>query len=176
MQAVTIFGSNLGNRQQTILQAVRLLSGSVGQLTKLSSFYETEPWGFECTENFINLAAVFESSFPPSEFLHRCLETEKRLGRRRHAGAPRYDSRPIDIDFLFYDSLIVDTPELTLPHPRISERNFVLVPLAEILPDFIHPLSRKSVSELLASCPDRLSARRIGTVQRAIRSSGYRPR
>ena len=160
MQAITIFGSNLGNKQQIICQAVRLLATLVGPIKASSSFYETEPWGFECNENFLNRVVVFETSLAPQALLHHCLETEKYLGRQRHADGPRYSSRPIDIDILFYDTLVLDTPDLILPHPRICERNFVLTPLAEILPDFIHPIQQRTISELLAECPDKLKAKK----------------
>ena len=95
------------------------------------------------------------------DFLQRCLETEKRLGRIRLAGGPRYSSRPIDIDLLFYDSVILNTPDLILPHPRMQERNFVLTPLAEILPDFVHPVFQKTIATLLQECPDKLEARKL---------------
>ena len=119
-----------------------------------SSFYETAPWGFECDENFLNQVVVFQTRLSAFDFLQRCLETEKRLGRIRLAGGPRYSSRPIDIDLLFYDSVILNTPDLILPHPRMQERNFVLTPLAEILPDFVHPVFQKTIATLLQVSSD----------------------
>lgn len=158
MQVITLFGSNLGNKYQIINQAVQLLASSAGSVSTASSFYETEPWGFECEENFLNRVVVFETNLTPQTFLYHCLETEKQLGRQRHPSDLRYSSRTIDIDILFYESLIMDTPDLILPHPRICERNFVLTPLSEILPDFIHPVFQKTISELLAQCQDKLAA------------------
>lgn len=121
MQVVTILGSNSGNKRQLITEAIRILS-STEQWVMASSFYETAPWGFECDENFLNQVVVFQTRLSAFDFLQRCLETEKRLGRIRLAGGPRYSSRPIDIDLLFYDSVILNTPDLILPHPRMQER------------------------------------------------------
>lgn len=97
-------------------KAIRQLS-SAGHIIASSSLYETAPWGFEAKENFLNRVVIFETDLPPLAFLKSCLETEKQLGRTRLPNGPRYASRPIDIDLLFYDSLILDTPELILPHP-----------------------------------------------------------
>ena len=99
MQVVTILGSNSGNKRQLITEAIRILS-STEQWVMASSFYETAPWGFECDENFLNQVVVFQTRLSAFDFLQRCLETEKRLGRIRLAGGPRYSSRPIDIDLL----------------------------------------------------------------------------
>ena len=147
MQVVTILGSNSGNKRQLITEAIRILS-STEQWVMASSFYETAPWGFECDENFLNQVVVFQTRLSAFDFLQRCLETEKRLGR-------------IDIDLLFYDSVILNTPDLILPHPRMQERNFVLTPLAEILPDFVHPVFQKTIATLLQECPDKLQARKL---------------
>ena len=103
-----------------------------------------------------NLLIVDNVRLSAFDFLQRCLETEKHLGRIRLAGGPRYSSRPIDIDLLFYDSVILNTPDLVLPQPRMQERNFVLTPLAEILPDFVHPVFQKTIATLLQECPDKL--------------------
>lgn len=160
MRAVTIFGSNSGDRQALITQAIRKLS-EAGRIVASSSFYETEPWGFECREHFLNQITVFETALSPEKFLETCLDTEKQLGRIRTTDGPRYSSRPIDIDLLFCDSRILNTSALTLPHPRMCERNFVLVPLAEIIPDFVHPVLGKSIATLLEESPDRLQVKKI---------------
>ena len=160
MKAVTIFGSNSGDKQALILQAIEQLK-QVGTVVASSSFYETEPWGFSCDEQFLNQITVFETTQSPIIFLKTCLETERQLGRIRTENGPRYSSRPIDIDLLFCDNLIIQTPELTIPHPRISERNFVLVPLTEIMPDFQHPVFAKSLSQLLEESTDPLQVHKI---------------
>ena len=141
MQVVTILGSNSGNKRQLITEAIRILSS-------------TEQW-------VMASVVVFQTRLSAFDFLQRCLETEKHLGRIRLAGGPRYSSRPIDIDLLFYDSVILNTPDLILPHPRMQERNFVLTPLAEILPDFVHPVFQKTIATLLQECPDKLQARKL---------------
>lgn len=161
MQVVTIFGSNSGDKFQLIKQAEIILSQKTGDVIAASSFYETEPWGFECNENFLNRVVVFETRLSPEDFLTACLDTEKILGRIRNYPAKHYASRPIDIDILFYDSLIVQTADLTIPHPRICERNFVLVPLNEILPAFVHPVFHQTIAELLKTCPDHLEVMAI---------------
>ncbi len=157
---VTILGSNSENKHRQLKKATHLLS-AVGEIIQKSSFYETEPWGFEACENFLNQVIVFETPLKPSDFLRHCLEVEKQLGRVRNPNGPRYTSRSIDIDILFCDSQIIDTPELIIPHPRLCERLFVLAPLAEIMPDFIHPDKQKSIQELLSICPDHSTVKKI---------------
>ena len=161
MTVATIFGSNQGDKYRILQAAVTTLSAAVGKVVRESSFYETAPWGFVCEECFLNQVVVFDTLLSPERFLYHCQETEKKLGRQRNLDGPRYSSRPIDIDLLFYGSQIVHTPDLVIPHPRIAERNFVLTPLAEIMPDFVHPVFRKTISELLALCPDKLAVKRL---------------
>ncbi len=147
MEIVLGFGSNIGNRRTTIEQAYDMLSRTLGKMTKCSSFIETEPWGFECKDKFINSVAVFETLLSPLEALKVCNETEYALGRRRN-NAVGYASRTIDIDILFCEDRIIDTAELQVPHPLIDKRNFVLLPLKEILPDFVHPLLNKKIKDI----------------------------
>lgn len=163
MQVVTILGSNSGDKYRLISQAIDLLTEEVGEMTLASSYYETEPWGFECEENFLNRIVVFETELCPEVFLQTALDIEKRLGRTRSADGPRYTSRPIDIDILFYGTEVIDTPALTVPHPRLAERNFVLTPLCEILPDFIHPVLHKNIQILREECPDQSEVHKIET-------------
>lgn len=147
MEIVLGFGSNIGNRRTTIEQAYDMLSRTLGKMIKCSSFIETEPWGFECKDKFINSVAVFETLLSPLEALKVCNETEYALGRRRN-NAVGYASRTIDIDILFCEDRIIDTSELQVPHPLIDKRNFVLLPLKEILPDFVHPLLNKKIKDI----------------------------
>lgn len=160
MKVTVIFGSNTGNRQETIEKAISLLTVRTGKATGMSAYYETAPWGFDCPEAFLNRIVVFETTLSPQDFLAVCLQTEEQLGRIRHSG-PRYQSRTIDIDILFYESVVLDSPALTLPHPRIAERNFVLVPLNELMPEFRHPVLHKTIAELLKKTPDRLSVKKL---------------
>lgn len=160
MLITVILGSNSGDKKHYLHEAARLLSEKAGKITAASSLYETAPWGFTCQENFLNQVLVFETELNPQTFLQTALQTEQILGRKRDASV-RYSSRTIDIDLLFCGSQIIHTPELTLPHPRIAERNFVLTPLNELMPDFIHPILHKTVSQLLSVCPDPLTVKRL---------------
>ena len=160
MEITVIFGSNTGQKRQLIEEAIRRLVGTAGPVLKASSYYETEPWGFSCAETFLTRVVVFNSRLDPENFLTKALEIEKQLGRVRHSGQ-QYESRTIDIDILFCDSLLIHTPELIVPHPRLAERNFVLVPLNEIMPHFEHPLLHRKISELLIQSPDKLSVKKI---------------
>lgn len=161
MQVITIFGSNSGDKYRLIEQAIDLLEAETGKVTLVSSYYKTEPWGFECEENFLNRVVVFETNLRPEFFLQAALDTENQLGRTRTSQGPRYTSRPIDIDILFYGTEIIDTPTLTIPHPRLAERNFVLTPLCEILPEFMHPTLHKSVQTLWKECPDKSEVKKL---------------
>lgn len=156
IEVVTILGSNSGNKYLLMEKAIHLLSEKAGKFLLASSYYETEPWGFECDENFLNRIVVFRTALSPEQFLQVCLDIEQQLGRIRSGNNPRYTSRPIDIDILFYGSEIISTSDLTIPHPRLTERNFVLTPLNEVMPDFIHPVLHQSISTLLDECPDKL--------------------
>ncbi|MCM1030776.1 MAG: 2-amino-4-hydroxy-6-hydroxymethyldihydropteridine diphosphokinase [Oscillibacter sp.] len=160
MLTTVILGSNSGNKVEYIRQAMDFLSRQTGELVASSSLYETAPWGFESDEPFLNQVLRFETELPPEAFLQQALAIEKSLGRIRSSDV-RYASRTIDIDLLFCDSEIIHTPILTLPHPRIAERRFVLTPLNEIMPDFIHPLLHKTISRLLAECPDPLAVNKL---------------
>lgn len=160
MLVTVILGSNSGNKAGYIKQATALLDRQAGKLVAFSSLYETAPWGFESDEPFLNRVAQFESKLSPEDFLQQALSIEKSLGRTRPTDS-RYASRTIDIDLLFCDSQILCTPALILPHPRIAERRFALVPLNEIMPDFIHPLFHKTLSQLLSECTDPLAVKKI---------------
>jgi 2-amino-4-hydroxy-6-hydroxymethyldihydropteridine diphosphokinase len=109
---------------------------------------ETEAWGFESENLFLNSVAVFETDKTPRESLTICNEIEALLGRRRNPNATTYENRPIDIDILFYENEIIDEIDLKIPHPLIPQRDFVLIPLKELMPNFIHPALNKKVKEL----------------------------
>lgn len=148
MKIVLAFGSNLGDREEYILAAYRLLEEGLGVLIKKSSFIETPAWGFESENSFINSVAVFETKKTPLEALEICNKIEKELGRQRNPKHKGYQNRTIDIDILFYEDIILDTPTLKIPHPLIEERDFVLIPLKEILPNFIHPVLKKEIKDI----------------------------
>lgn len=130
-------GSNLGDREAVLLQAINLIGKRVGQVTRRSSFIETEPWGFESKNKFLNAVVCCETELTPREVLQTTQQIEWDLGKRKRHATKRqkeinYQDRPIDIDILLYDDLIVDEPDLKIPHPLMYQREFVMRPLNEI--------------------------------------------
>lgn len=128
-------GSNLGHREDNIKRAVSLLEERVGRLLRCSSMMETEPWGFQSDNTFINAAACFETTLSPLQLLECTQEIEREMGRTTKSVDGVYHDRIIDIDILLYGSETVNLPNLKIPHPHINEREFVLKPLSEILPE-----------------------------------------
>ena len=126
-------GSNIGDRRNALSEAIRLIDERVGRVDKVSSFMETEPWGFKSEFKFLNAVLSVQSMLSPIEILHITQNIEKEMGREKNSLGGIYHDRIIDIDLLMYDSLQLDTPELTLPHPHMKEREFVMIPLMEIL-------------------------------------------
>ena len=126
-------GSNIGDRRNALSEAIRLIDERVGRVDKVSSFMETEPWGFKSEFKFLNAVLSVQSMLSPIEILHITQNIEKEMGREKKSLGGIYHDRFIDIDLLMYDSLQLDTPELTLPHPHMKEREFVMIPLMEIL-------------------------------------------
>jgi 2-amino-4-hydroxy-6-hydroxymethyldihydropteridine diphosphokinase len=145
-------GSNLGERLKNLEDSMTMIGESVGKIDPVSSVYQTEPWGFESENQFLNMVIGAETDLSPSELLGKILMVESHLGRKRYG--KKYSSRIIDIDILLYDNGIIDDKALKIPHPHLHERKFVLVPLAEIAPDLIHPIFRKSITSLLITCQD----------------------
>lgn len=141
-------GTNLGDKEANLRTAIYKLQERIGKQVSLSSFYETAPWGFESDHSFLNAAIGLETSLSPIEILHITQEIEKELGRTQKSVNGSYSDRLIDIDILLYDTLVLQTPELTIPHPLMTERDFVMNPLIEIAGNVIHPTRQKTLSEL----------------------------
>ncbi len=149
-------GSNLGSRQGNILQALQYIQTRTS-IKRVSSFYETEPVGYLDQPNFLNSACYLETELSPAEMLYFLKWIEKRMGRRESF---RNAPRPIDLDILFFNDLVLADETLCIPHPRIQERAFVLAPLAEIAPDLVHPVLKSTMQELLGKV-DRKGVRRV---------------
>lgn len=137
-------GSNLGNRRVNLYRAMQLLEPEV-HIESVSSVYETEPWGVQDQPRFLNCAVAAMTDLTPYKLLPKLKSIEKEIGRQP---AVRYGPRLIDLDILLYDDLVISTDKLTIPHPRILERAFVLVPLAEIAGSLLHPIRKLSFRQL----------------------------
>lgn len=141
-------GTNTGNKNENLARAIELLSLALGSPVALSSIFESEPWGFESENRFLNCVAAFDTTFNPTLLLDTTEEIERTLGRTRKSLNGQYSDRIIDIDILFYGNEIIESERLTIPHPLLHKRDFVLFPLQEIAPLLVHPRLHKSIEEL----------------------------
>ena len=151
--SLILIGSNQGQRELIISQSIKMLAERCGEVLLVSSLYETEPWGFIAEQNFLNQVVALDTEMNPYDLLRELLMIEKELGRKRH-DVEGYESRPIDLDILYYDDIIINDEDLILPHPRLHKRRFALMPLCDIAADFIHPVFKRSNRELLNECED----------------------
>lgn len=151
--ALLLIGGNLGDRAANLGKAVQEINAAAGTVTKTSALYQTAPWGVVDQPDYLNQALELRTEMDALTLMHTLLEAERRIGRLRQG---KWGSRVIDIDMIFFNDEVSSLPELRLPHPRMHLRRFVLAPLAEIAPDYIHPVLHQTVSELLAICPDHL--------------------
>lgn len=151
-------GGNLGNTFKNIETALDLIENKVGVIVRTSSIYETEPWGKSEQPNFLNLVVELSTNYSAQETLDKIQKIETELGRIRKE---KWGTRTIDIDILFYNDDIIKSERLTVPHPLMQERKFVLIPLAEIAADFIHPILKQKIKQLLLSCADHLNAHKF---------------
>ena len=152
-------GSNLGDKRKNLDEAKIRIEESIGKIVNCSSVYQTEPWGFKSENDFLNMVICVETNLHPSGLLGRILMIESQMGRTRCDN--QYSSREIDIDILLYENEIVDEIALKIPHPKLHERRFVLVPLCEIGSEIIHPVLNQSVESLLKSCKDKSKVRKF---------------
>ena len=162
-----LLGGNLGDRSYYFSSAISLIRERIGVINSVSSLYETEPWGFEHKNWFLNQALKITSSLLPAEVLEEIHGIEKKLGRKRNRTG--YRSRNIDIDILFVDEEIYYSSKLVIPHPRLHKRRFALLPLLEIAPTLRHPLLDRSVEEMAEYCKDTM---RVSLYKSATTKSG----
>ena len=161
--AYLLLGSNMGDKTSILYKAAEMLQKISINPILLSDLYESEPWGFETDEWFVNQTIKIETDLEPAHLLRNLLEIEKKLGRVRVKGREKtiqYSSRTLDIDILLYDNLIIDTLNLHIPHPKMHLRRFVLMPLCEIAPHAIHSTLKKTIDNLLDECEDKLIVRK----------------
>ena len=145
-------GSNLGERMKNLESALVQIENSLGKIRKCSAVYESSSWGYESENLFYNQCIEVITEHGLEDCLDIIQEIERKSGRQHYDAG--YHDRSLDIDILFYNQTIMETEKLSVPHPRIRERKFVLVPLSEILPDWEHPVFQKTVRELLSECKD----------------------
>ena len=151
--AVILLGANLGDKKQMFAQVETHITDNIGYCIKKSALYSSKAWGFESDDLFYNQVLIVETEYSAHDTLLRCQAIENKCGRVRHEQAG-YESRTIDIDILYFNNDIIETDDLTIPHPLLHKRKFALVPLCEVLPEYIHPILLTSNKNLLANCED----------------------
>lgn len=153
-EAYLLLGSNLGDSKKYISEAIQYISQQIGQLTGLSSLYQTASWGNTDQPDFINQVVLIKTKLNPQQLLENILVIEKKLGRER---AEKWGSRTIDIDLLFYGDQIIRDENLVVPHPFLHQRRFTLMPLVELNAGLVHPVLNQTVQTLLNELEDNLS-------------------
>jgi len=158
--AVLGLGGNIGDAQQNIAKAIALIEEQIGQIDAQSSMYETGAWGVEDQPNFVNAVVGVRTKLEPLDLLAKCLAIEKQLGRVRIDGE-KWTERIMDIDILYFEDEQISHPDLIVPHPHLTDRKFVLMPLAEIYPNFKHPILDKPTLDLLNRSKDEGRVKKI---------------
>jgi len=158
MNVFLLLGSNLGDRQAYLQQAIARIGTEIAPVVKKSSVYETQSWGKTDEPDYLNQVVELRTDIPAKEILHKILNIELAMGRKRGV---KWGSRTIDIDILFYGSEIINDHELTVPHPELHNRMFTLAPLAEIAPDVVHPALHKSIFQLKSELKSELHVKML---------------
>ena len=146
-------GGNIGDTRNYLQNAVAMIGRRIGRIVSQSAIYQSEPWGFNAEQMFLNQVVVAETELEPHAVLELCLQIEAELGRTRSGNG--YEPRTIDIDIVFFGNRIIDQPDLQVPHPLMHRRNFVLRPLCDVAADFVHPVFGLTVKQLAAICDDK---------------------
>ena len=149
-----LLGSNLGNRELLVNQACSMIEERCGKIVAKSRLYESEPWGFDAEQWFLNQVIRIDTSLSPDELMKTLLAIECEMGRDRTVPHDGYVSRPMDLDILYFGDDIVDTELVTAPHPRLHLRRFTLLPLCDVAPDMVHPRLKMTNRQLLEACRD----------------------
>ncbi len=152
-------GGNIGNKHDNFDKVYTFIKNELGAIVKSSAVYETPPWGFDAKENFWNMVLIIETELSATELLGKINNIENRFGRTRDG--VNYKSREMDIDILYFNDEIINTENLIIPHPLLHKRLFVLVPLAEIAPKFVHPVLKLTSVELLNICEDKSGIKKV---------------
>jgi len=160
-KVVLLLGSNIGQRIINLANAVLEINEQLGKIIASSSIYETAPWGNEDQESFLNQVIILTSALSHEKMMKRILLIEEKLGRIR---TKKWEPRIIDIDILFFNDEIISSENLIIPHPGLHERKFTLVPLAELIPDYLHPVLKKTIAEILNGLKDPLEVKKISNL------------
>jgi 2-amino-4-hydroxy-6-hydroxymethyldihydropteridine diphosphokinase len=153
-----LLGGNQGEVEQTFRLCLSILEKEIGKIVKISSLYQSEAWGPIEQDDFLNTLFVFRTHIPPMLLMKKLLQIESRFGRKREV---KYGPRTLDLDILFYGNLILNSEQLTVPHPHIKDRVFALEPLVELSPNFKHPILNKTMQELLSNTTDTLEIKKL---------------
>ncbi|WP_462219532.1 2-amino-4-hydroxy-6-hydroxymethyldihydropteridine diphosphokinase [Ferruginibacter sp.] len=153
-----LLGSNMGNSRQQLLQAKKNIQQQIGKIIRQSNLYSTAAWGNTQQPDFLNQVIIVQTKLTAAQTMQSILTIEKKMGRIRNK---KNDPRIIDIDILFYNKEIIDSSNLIVPHPQLQNRNFVLVPLNQLSPNFKHPVLNKTIHQLLRNSPDKLTVNKI---------------
>jgi 2-amino-4-hydroxy-6-hydroxymethyldihydropteridine diphosphokinase len=164
-QAFVLLGGNQGDVASTFERARQMIASRAGKITACSSLYQSQAWGFESDDPFLNQVLEVASGHHAPGLMRELLQIEEDLGRMRKEGV--MSSRTIDIDLLFFNQEVIDQPGLQVPHPRLHLRRFTLLPLAELAPELIHPIMGKTIEQLLESCPDQGHVIRVKPINKS---------